>query len=78
MEITGEIKFRVKDAKKIADSLSPDNLGFIECFEDGEFVTAEVKGESLRTMISTIDDYLMNLSVAERLSETVSEKFKNI
>lgn len=78
MEIFGEIKFKTPDAEKIAASLSPDNLGFMECFKDGDYVTAVVKGDSLRTMISTVDDYLTNLSVAERLNYAVSEKFENI
>ncbi len=71
MKISGEIRSKNLRADDIEKSLSPDNGGFIETsFEDG-CIVARVNGESLRSVIATVDDYLMNLSVAERLIETI-------
>lgn len=67
MRITAEIRSRYPDAEHIAASLSPDNGGFMTvCGSDG-CVVANIEGESLRSIIATVDDYLMNLSVSERL-----------
>lgn len=70
MKIKGEIRFASPDAEKIADALSPDNAGFMECHAENGVVVAHVEGESVGTVLSTTDDYLMNLSVAEKISET--------
>ena len=74
MKISGEIRSKNLRADDIEKSLSPDNGGFIETsFEDG-CIVARINGESLRSVIATVDDYLMNLSVAERLIETICEE----
>ncbi|HJJ30209.1 MAG TPA: KEOPS complex subunit Pcc1 [Methanocorpusculum sp.] len=74
MKITGKIISKNLNADEIERSLSPDNGGFIETsFEEG-CIVAKVSGESLRSVIATVDDYLMNLSVAERLIETICEE----
>ena len=74
MKISGEIRSKNLRADDIEKSLSPDNGGFIETsFEDG-CIVARVNGESFRSVIATVDDYLMNLSVAERLIETICEE----
>ncbi|MCK9313038.1 MAG: hypothetical protein M0P20_03145 [Methanocorpusculum sp.] len=74
MKISGEIRSKNLSADEIEKSLSPDNCGFIETsFEDG-CIVAKVSGESLRSVIATVDDYLMNLSVAEKLVETICEE----
>jgi hypothetical protein len=74
MKISGEIRSKNLRADDIEKSLSPDNGGFIETsFEDG-YIVARVNGELLRSVIATVDDYLMNLSVAERLIETICEE----
>ncbi|WP_319379492.1 KEOPS complex subunit Pcc1 [uncultured Methanocorpusculum sp.] len=74
MKISGEIRSKNLRADDIEKSLSPDNGGFIETsFEEG-CIVARVNGESLRSVIATVDDYLMNLSVAERLIETICEE----
>ena len=74
MKISGEIRSKNLRADDIEKSLSPDNGGFIETsFEDG-CIVARVNGESLRSVIATVHDYLMNLSVAERLIETICEE----
>ena len=74
MKITGEIRFASEDAAKIAAALSPDNAGFMECHAEGDVVVAHIEGESIGTVLATTDDYLMNLAVAEKISQTPNEK----
>ncbi|HJJ47913.1 MAG TPA: KEOPS complex subunit Pcc1 [Methanocorpusculum sp.] len=74
MKITGVIRFASEDAKEIAEALSPDNAGFMECHAEGNCVVAHIEGESPGTVLSTTDDYLMNLSVAEKISQKPNEK----
>ncbi|HJJ42511.1 MAG TPA: KEOPS complex subunit Pcc1 [Methanocorpusculum sp.] len=71
MKVTGEIRLAAWDAEKLAASLKPDCAGYMECFADGDEIVAEFDGESLRTIISTVDDYLMNLSIAQRVNESL-------
>ena len=49
----------------IAESLSADNLLSMETRADGNNVVCKIRGEKLRSVIASVDDYLMNLSVAE-------------
>lgn len=67
MQVTGKITSAHLHAHYVAAALSPDSNGFmtVEVVED--CVVARVEGESLRSVIATVDDYLMNLSVSERL-----------
>ncbi len=74
MKISGEIRSKNLCADDIEKSLSPDNGGFIETSFEDVCIVARVNGESLRSVIATVDDYLMNLSVAERLIETICEE----
>ncbi len=74
MKTTGIIVFRTASAKEAAASLAPDNGGYMECRAEGDAVCASVSGDSLRTIIATVDDYLMNLSVADQLVSAVGKK----
>jgi len=74
MKIKGTIRFASDDADKIASALTPDNMGYMECHAEGGFLVASVEGDSVKTVLATVDDYLMNLSVAEKISKTEHEK----
>lgn len=67
MRITGKIISENSSAKNAASSLSPDSLGFMSVSSDGNYVVAEFEGDSLRSIIATVDDYLMNLAVLEKI-----------
>lgn len=67
MRITGEMRTVHPGADHIAESLSPDNGGFMTVSVRDGCVVAKIDGESLRSIIATVDDYLMNLSISERL-----------
>lgn len=67
MQVTGKITSAHQHAWHVAASLSPDSNGFMTVEVVDGCVVARVRGESLRSVIATVDDYLMNLSVSERL-----------
>ena len=64
MKITGIIILKTESAKTIAEALSPDNQGYMECIAEGDTVKASVSGDSVKTVLATVNDHLMNLSVA--------------
>ncbi|MDU9376941.1 hypothetical protein McpSp1_15830 [Methanocorpusculaceae archaeon Sp1] len=68
MHVSGTITSVHANAENVAQSLSPDNGGFMTVTAVDGCVVAKISGESLRSVIATVDDYLVNLSVSERLS----------
>ncbi|MBP7120810.1 MAG: KEOPS complex subunit Pcc1 [Methanolinea sp.] len=67
MEIHGEIRTRHTHAACVASALRPDNLQSMQTRADGHLVVTEILGTSLRSVTASVDDYLMNLAVAEDL-----------
>lgn len=68
MKITGTIISKTESADTIVQALTPDNAGYMECTAEGDSITASFSGDSVKTVLATVDDYLMNLSVACKLS----------
>jgi hypothetical protein len=65
MQIEGTIRTLHADAACVAAALSPDNLRSMETVAaDGRVITT-ITGTQLRSVIASVDDYLMNLAVAE-------------
>lgn len=67
MEISGSIRTRHGNPGCVASSLRPDNLQSMRTRAEGDLVVTEIDGTSLRSVIASVDDYLMNLGVAEDL-----------
>lgn len=67
MEIQGEIRTGHINAACVASALCPDNLQSMQTRDEGNLVVTEIQGTSLRSVIASVDDYLMNLAVAEDL-----------
>ncbi|MBN1431625.1 MAG: hypothetical protein JW931_02525 [Methanomicrobiaceae archaeon] len=65
MQISGRIVSNYPNAEFVAESLSADNLLSMKTKAKGNDVICEIHGEKLRSVIASVDDYLMNLSVAE-------------
>jgi len=65
MQIEGTITTVHENAGCVAAALSPDNLRSMETkAEEGRVITT-ITGTQLRSVIASVDDYLMNLAVAE-------------
>ena len=65
MQIEGVITTVHKDAACVASALAPDNLRSMKTAASGEKVTTTISGIQLRSVIASVDDYLMNLAVAQ-------------
>jgi len=63
--ISGEMRTLHKSPECVADALSADNLLSMKTVSDGVYVRTTIKGNKLRSVVASVDDYLMNLSVAE-------------
>ncbi|HNQ29800.1 MAG TPA: KEOPS complex subunit Pcc1 [Methanolinea sp.] len=67
IEIRGGIRTRHRHAGCVAPSLLPDNLQSMHTREEGDLVVTTIEGTSLRSVIASVDDYLMNLAVADEM-----------
>ena len=65
MQIEGTITTVHKNAGCVAAALAPDNLQSMDTKADGDRVVTTITGTQLRSVIASVDDYLMNLAVAE-------------
>jgi hypothetical protein len=84
MKIKGKLTFKSDRADElvnlIANSLSPDNVADMETHITVDCATVGFEGDKVGTVLSSVDDYLMNATIVEKLSYTlkgVKETLKN-
>jgi len=65
MQIEGTIMTVHDHARCIAAALAPDNLRSMDTKAEGDRVITTITGTQLRSVIASMDDYLMNLAIAE-------------
>jgi hypothetical protein len=58
----------------IAAALVPDNTEEMETQVDGDVIETTVTRETTGGLRATVDDYVVNLSVAERIVRTATER----
>jgi hypothetical protein len=76
MKINATIKFKYKnreDAETAYRSLLPDNVGYIKSFVDDQYMICVISGNSIGTIISTIDDLIFCEIMVERTSELLED-----
>ena len=69
MNIQGVIRTTHTQAQCIADSVSADNLSEMKTHAEGDYVITQITSTKVRSVIASMDDYLMNLTVAEEVCE---------
>lgn len=69
MNIQGEIRTTHNHAKCIAESISADNLSEMKTRAERDRVITSITSTRVRSVIASMDDYLMNLAVAEDVCE---------
>lgn len=74
IEVTGTITTPHAQSACVGPSLAPDNLTGIETTVQGPQVVTTVTGTHLRSVIASVDDYLMNLAIAEEICAFVAEE----
>jgi len=65
IRIEGTITTVHENARCVAGALAPDNLHSMETNAECDRVITTITGTQLRSVIASVDDYLMNLAVAE-------------
>ena len=63
------LTFWGKQAEFVARAIEPDNLPNMSLQIDGERLCLQFSTEKIGTLLSTVDDLLMNIKIAE---ETIS------
>ena len=58
----------------VAAALEPDNLTLIRTVPLEGGVRAEIDGTRLRSIIASVDDYLMNLAIAEDVCSAATRR----
>lgn len=73
IHIRGVIATHHRDPRCVAGALRPDNLANMETIPAPDRVVTTLTGPALRSVIASVDDYLMNLLLAEEVCECVSD-----
>ena len=63
--VRGTITTAHRDPARVSGSLAPDNLASMRTTPGDGVVVTEIAGGNLRSVIASVDDYLMNLAIAE-------------
>jgi len=74
MHIKGRITTGHGNAACVASALAPDNLRSMTTTADGDRVNTAIEGTQLRSVIASVDDYLMNLAIAEDACSSFSQE----
>jgi hypothetical protein len=68
MKIKGKLTFKSDRAEEmvniIAQTLTPDNVPDMETLITGDCATVGFEGDKVGTVLSSVDDYLMNAKIA--------------
>ena len=78
MQINGIITTVHENAGCVAAALAPDNLCSMDTKAEGDRVITTITGTQLRSVIASVDDYLMNLTVAEDACSVRKNEKNNI
>lgn len=70
--IKSRIILRHPEATTIASSLSPDNLPDMKVRVKKDEITLDITTDRIRSLISTLDDFLANAKIAEELADSAS------
>lgn len=62
------------DAALVAAALRPDNTDSMRTEVDGDVVRTRIERETTGGLRSTVDDYVVNLTVAETVARTATQQ----
>ena len=68
--MTCRLEFRYaspEGAKKVLQAVERENAPFVAARVEGATLISEAEARTLRSLVRTLDDYLANLSVAEKV-----------
>ena len=73
MTRTATVRTIHDDAEVVAAALRPDNTAEMSTRVDGDAVVTEIERDSTGGLRTTTDDYLANLTVAQRMTDTTTQ-----
>jgi hypothetical protein len=77
MKIKGKLTFKSEHAGElvriIAQSLAPDNVSEMETFIGKDSATVSFSADKVGTMLSCVDDYLMNARIAKDIQDNTQK-----
>jgi len=72
--ILAKLLFWGKGAEQVARSIEPDNLPNMHLWAEGETLCLEFSTEKIGTLLSTVDDLVMNIKIAEETLSSTEER----
>lgn len=74
MQVEGTITTRHGNPSCVAGAIRVDNLSAMRTVVAGGAVRTDITGTKLRSVIASVDDYLMNLAVAEEACRYLQDR----
>lgn len=74
IRVEGTITTGSARAECVAGALAPDNLSGMETAAAGNAVVTAIESDHLRSVTASVDDYLMNLAIAEEVCSYLLKK----
>ncbi len=59
------------DSESVVRALKPDDPEWCSCTAEGGKIVIEVEVEKIGTLLSALDDYLMNIKMCEKIIEVL-------
>ena len=72
--IRARLVFRGREAEAAAKAVEPDNLPNMALDVEAEQLTLQFSTEKIGTLLSTVDDLLMNIKIAEEIVKITEER----
>ena len=72
--IRARLDFWGEDAEQVAMAIEPDNLPNMHLHTECEKFSLEFSTEKIGTMLSTVDDLLMNIKIAQETIVSAEER----
>ncbi|RLI75476.1 hypothetical protein DRP04_13460 [Archaeoglobales archaeon] len=60
------------DSRIVVEALKPDDPEWCKCYSESGKIIIEVRTQKVGTLLSALDDYLMNIKMCEKVLETIS------
>ena len=72
--IRASLVFQGREAEAAAKAVEPDNLPNMALDVEAEQLTLQFSTEKIGTLLSTVDDLLMNIKIAEETVKITEER----
>ncbi|MFP3945397.1 MAG: KEOPS complex subunit Pcc1 [Archaeoglobaceae archaeon] len=67
--IGAKVEIELDDAPVVAEALGPDDVDWAKCYSTEGKLIIEAESERTGSMLSVLDDYMVNVKVAQSLLE---------